>query len=63
MSQPTEQFQPRLGDTTPTEWGVLRRSDTGHILYATMYETEDDARANATPQDSVEHRTVGPWES
>lgn len=55
-------FTPRIGDTEHTEWGVLRRSSPGgHIVYGTYYETEQDARDNATPKDSVEKRIVGPW--
>jgi len=42
------------------EWGVLRRRGD-LILWVTLYETEEVARNNATPQDSVEYREVTKW--
>lgn len=53
----------RLQDTEHVEYGVLRRTESGHITWATMYETLEAARDNATPLDSVEKRIVGPWQA
>lgn len=44
-----------------TEYGVLRRTKEGRIVWATLYPDLDSARNNATPMDSVEQRQVGPW--
>jgi len=45
------------------EWGVLRREEGGHISWASIYRSEEDARDHATPLDSVEFRWVSDWQS
>lgn len=50
-----------MGDQACVEYGVLRRAESGHILWITLYGSEADARNHATPLDSVEVREVGAW--
>jgi hypothetical protein len=48
--------------TQTKEWGVLRRGDNGHIWWATIYKSEEEARQHATPLDTIAFRYVGEWQ-